>query len=254
LYWDLDLVTAQRTFGYTKVAPSFGSSFPTSPTINEHFFNTEAMKMYYFNGQGWVECIRVFAGYVQKNKVVTLSLGTQVNVNSPNSIGEILFDVNGNPLKRFVNDGSFVFLTSVDVIQPSNTNFESIKVNQLNISGKATENIPAYYCVIPKGRDNLGNTLIAKASFFNITDGEAFAVTNLQMNPNDVRQLVTRGYLQNPSWYWNVPPHTKLYVGGDGEIATYVSNAFSTQEIGYVVNLNTIFINIQPQVIRITPT
>jgi hypothetical protein len=248
LYWNIDLITGLRTFGYTKVNPAFGESFPTSPTIDQHFFNTTEMKMYYFNGQAWVECIRVFAGSIQAGKILTLSLGTQVNVHASCSAGDILFDVLKDPLKRFVDDGTFVFLTSDDVLPPLNFNEASFKINELNVSGKATMNIPKYYGVISQGKDTLGNILIAKASYFNI-DSPAFGITIDQLNPGDVRQLITSGFLQDGSWYWDVPPLTPLYIGGDGEISTFTQNAFSNQRIGYVVNLNTIYVSIGQQVL-----
>ena len=31
LYWDIDLITADRTFGYTTLLPLFGSTFPSTP-------------------------------------------------------------------------------------------------------------------------------------------------------------------------------------------------------------------------------
>lgn len=251
LYWDISLVTGRRTFGYTTSAPVFGATFPSSPTINEHFFNTSTMKMYYWNEQGWIECIRVFAGSLESGKIITISLGTQVNNNMKGVAGNILFDIYGKPLKRFTNDGSFEFLTQADVIQPPNTNFDSIKIGQLDISAIASTDIPKYYCVSSTGVNADGIPTIKKASYFDINN-EAYAITSVQMNQGDHRQLIHYGFVQDPTWYWDYPPLTPLFVGGDGEISLFVNNPYSSQKIGYVVNLNTIFINFERQILKTT--
>ena len=249
LYWNIDTETALRTFGSTQIAPSYGTSFPTSPSIDQHFFNLTDTTMYYWNGLSWVECIRIFAGGILNGVITPSNSGSQVDVyNVSINVGTILFDVFNNPVTKYLDDGSFVYLTSVDDIQPFNYNIVSLAYNTVNISGVALEYIPTYYCVITDGKDEYDNTIIKHASYFDINNS-AFAITTDNMMVGDIKQLVTHGYMQDPTWYWNYPPLTPLYVGGAGEITTYAVNPYSSQKIGFIVNLNTIFINIQNKIV-----
>lgn len=127
-------------------------------------------------------------------------------------------------------------------------NTVSFDYNQVNISGNAQTYIPRYHCVITEGKDDYDNVLISLSSYFDINDS-AFAITTEDMNVGDVKQLVTNGYIQDLTWYWNYPAFTSLYVGGAGELTTYTLNPYSSQKVGYVVNVNTIFINIQEKIL-----
>lgn len=249
LYWDIDLETAIRSFGSTQVQPSYGIDFPSSPVLDQHFFSLNDTTMYYWNGQSWVECIRIFAGSII-NGVITLSnSGSQVDLyNTTINTGTILFDVYNNPVTKYLDDGSYVFSTSADSIQPFNYNIVSLDFKSVDIAGIADEYIPQYYCVMTDGKDEYGNVIVSATSYFDINN-PAFAITTANMMEGDVKQLVTHGYIQDPTWYWNYPPLTPLYVGGAGEITTYVANPYSTQKIGFVVNLSTIFINIQHKIL-----
>lgn len=247
LYWDIDLITGKRSFGYTRFIPLFGNSYPTNPEVNQHYFYIPDMKMYYWNGQTWVECVRVFTGSLIAGVLTGISVGTQVNGTSSNVIGTILFDIYGNPLKKYI-DTFFVFLTSVDVIPPANTNLDSVDLSQLNISGITNSYIPKFYCVISGGSDSFNNIIISKASYMNINNA-AFAITTDNMNAGDVKQLITHGFLQDTSFNWQCPLLTPLFVGGDGEITVNVNSLFSIQKIGYVVNVNTIYIDIDRQIL-----
>lgn len=246
LYWDIDLITAKRGFGVTTNAPLFGNNFPDIPKLDQHFFSIPNMKMYYWNGMAWVESIRVFAGSIINGKLNTISLGTQVNINTPVNVGEILFDVNKNPVKRYTSSG-YEFLTTVDTIPPENDNLVNIKVNGLDINGISNSYIPKYYCVLAAGTDSNGTVSVVKASYFNNNYG-AFALTSANMLPGQTKQLITNGFVQDPEFEWNAPTFTPLFVGGDGELTLIPNNEFSIQKVGYVVNPTTIFIKFERQI------
>jgi hypothetical protein len=247
LYWDIDLITANRTFGFTQLPPGFGPNFPTSPEIDQHFFNQTKSKMYFFNGDTWIECIRVFAGSLIAGALTIMPQGTQVNINTPIDIGAILHDVYGKPVRKLVADG-FVFLTTTDVVQPFNTNLDTLSMAQLDLSGVCDRYIPKLYCVKSTGRTSQGDNMIEAASYFDI-DNAAFAVTSENMNPGEVKQLITQGFVQDMSFNWSFPPQTGLFVGGAGEITPHTNTEYSIQKIGHIVNANTIYINIGRHII-----
>jgi hypothetical protein len=242
LYWDLDLITTKRTFGFTKIAPTFGTVYPTSPAIDTHFFDLAKTTMFFWNGQNWIECIRVFAGTLTAGILTIMPQGTQVNLNTPNDIGTILIDVYGNPVRR-LSDAGFIFLTTTDAVQPYNSNLDSLSMAQLDLSGVADRYIPRFYCVKSVGLTPSGTTMIQPASFFDRSNG-AFAITSADMHAGDVRQLITHGFVQSDAFNFDLPPQTGLFVGGAGEITPHTNTTFSMQKIGHIVNTNTIFISI----------
>lgn len=249
LYWDIDLITADRSFGVTTNTPQFGNNFPSAPALDQHFFYIPTTTMYYWNGSAWVECLRVFAGSITNNAVNTVSLGTQVNLNASIDVGEIVFDVNGNPIKRFTSTG-YEFLTTVNIAPPDNNNLVNVKINNLDINGISNSYIPKYYCVLSAGVDGNGNIEVVKASYFNNNYG-AFALTSDNMSPGQVKQLIRNGFIQDPTFNWNTPTFTPLFVGGDGELTLTPNGEFSIQKVGHIVNPSTIFINFE-QLISLT--
>ncbi len=261
LYWDINLISGRRSFGYTQLRPLNGNTFPSTPQINQYYFNITYNKSYFWNGQNWIECIRVFAGLLNNGTLIYQNTGSQTNLTVQNESGLIVFDSNGLPLKRNISGSSFVFVTTIDKVQNTNLKLNNIKIGDLDISGYSTIFIPKHYCVIHKGIDNFDNKILAKASFFNTNDA-AYGITSENMNPGEVKQIILGGYIHDPTWYWNLPPLTPLFVGGDGEITNITPTTYSIQKIGYVVDLTTIFVNITEQIlysnnsplVSITPT
>ena len=68
-YWDLNVITGIKTYGYTNSFPVFGPVAPPSPVIDQHWFNTLTNGMFVWNGTNWVNKIRVFAGNLQNTQV-----------------------------------------------------------------------------------------------------------------------------------------------------------------------------------------
>lgn len=57
LYWDLSLTTGLRTFGHTIFEPIEQSDAPSTPAVDQHWFNTTDRKMYVWQGNSWSERI-----------------------------------------------------------------------------------------------------------------------------------------------------------------------------------------------------
>lgn len=83
LYWDIDLLTANVSFGITTIMPVAQHSAPVNPQVNLHWFDMSEFKMKVWNGQAWKDKIRVFAGIVKNGNTVTIESkleGTQVGL------------------------------------------------------------------------------------------------------------------------------------------------------------------------------
>jgi hypothetical protein len=100
LYWDIDLLSAARTFGFTLLAPIVSSIQP-SGINNQHWFNLTDNKMYVYQSGQWRAVLRVFAALVNNSIFTNLGsgligrpfAGSQVGLNTPNvHIGRITVD------------------------------------------------------------------------------------------------------------------------------------------------------------------
>ena len=99
LYWDLDIRTGNRTFGITKVAPINSPMQPASPTMDQHWFNTQTNEMKIWTGVAWVKRIRAFACKLAQGRIpvsmsanAPLFTGTQVGNNTTTYVGHIMYD------------------------------------------------------------------------------------------------------------------------------------------------------------------
>lgn len=247
LYWDIDLYTGERTFGYTTLAPSFGTSLPISPNLDEHFFDLNDYKMKVWNGSSWKTKIRVFAGVVQNGAIlIPLSDGSQVNLNQTRNIGHILFDDNGNPVKRFDRLGRGDFLTTESGISSQDIQLNSYKLEALQIAARAVEPAAKYHCLSLKGPNRLGLASYLEPNY------PCVGISVEDINKDEVRRFVTDGFITNEAWNFTESPNTPIWVGSNGEITTVVPSNVSMQRIGHLVDHNTVFIDIQ-EIILINP-
>jgi hypothetical protein len=255
LYWDINVKTAVRTYGYTTIAPSYGSSLPTTNLqINQHFFNTSTKMMMVWNGVSWDQRLRVFAGVLQSNGIlVPNSTGSQVGLFGNYSIGYILYDVNNNPLLRTSGSTNNYFVTTEDKVHTQYDVMNAYKIAGLLMNGIASEPIPAYYCVTWKGPLQLG-----VASYINYTY-PCVGISTDATGLNQLTQFVTKGFITNyGNWNWTEAPNTPLFVGATGELTTTVPNQYSLQKVGHIVSPDTIFVDLQELILiedtYVTPT
>jgi len=241
LYWDIDLSTGIRTFGTSKYALTFGAVLPTSPNIDQHFFDYNDNKMKVWDGKRWNEKLRVFAGYVQGGAVLnSQSFGSQVNLNAQISLGYILYDSNRNPLKISDKTGRSVFVTTESSIYTQNDIHNAYKIDAVLMDGKALEPIPAFHCITWKGPKQIG-----VASYVDYTR-PCIGVSVEKSGKDDVKQFITKGFVTNyNNWNFTAAPNTPLFVGSTGEITTTVPQQYSLQKIGHVVSPDTIFVDLQ---------
>jgi hypothetical protein len=245
LYIDIDIPTGVRTFGYTTVAPTYGSTIPASPVADQHFFNLKTKVMQVRVGNRWVDKVRLFVGYLQSGSIVNAySVGSTVGLNQSNYSGQILFDDAGKPVKRLDKFGSGAFLTTESFISYQNALDQSTKAEGHAITAKAIETIPANYCVCYKDYNKLG-----VASSTDITR-QCVGVSLAPYSNGEVVRFIKFGKISNPnSWNWSEPPMTTVFVGKNGEITTTVPNEYSMQRIGFIVDSNSIFVDITDQVL-----
>ena len=194
LYWNLNPLTAVRTFGFTTIQPTYGTNFPSSPVEDQHFFNINERQMYVFHVLKWLPIIRLFAAKVNNSNFTYLGVGgydgTQVNLNGSVSVGTILLDNQGNPIRS--NTGKF--FTTEDQIFTNGSQINTLRLDSSVLTAIAFENIPKYSIV---KYSNFGEVRLATTS--DTQDG-IVAIMLEDTLQDFVGSICVQGVITNPAW------------------------------------------------------
>jgi hypothetical protein len=90
LYVDKDINTGLLSYGYTATPDTYAKVAPTSPILDQCYFNVNEMKMYHYNGSAWEQNLRVFVG-----SVVTTDTAATVTIYPMTSKATYLDYING---------------------------------------------------------------------------------------------------------------------------------------------------------------
>ncbi len=235
LYWDIDVNTAARTFGWTLIPPTYGSPRPDTPQLDEHFYDTSVNKMFVWNGIKWIPKLRVFAGQLQNGSTLILeSTGSQVGINESGKAGYILFDQNSKAIRH----GDY-FLTTETVVNTIASKLNAYKLETIQNRAKSVTTIPAFHAVSWHGPNQIGLTT-------NVTPdrGAAIGLAIEDSGVTEVKRFVTDGFIVNDAWDFTDEPGSLVFVGKNGELTTSVPQQNSIQRMGQVVNNTTIFLNV----------
>lgn len=241
LYWDIDLTSGIRTFGYTSLEPVVSSTKPTFADKGLLWFNLADRKMYEYDGYGWIEKIRVFAGTYESNTLVPYSFESQVGLNETIYAGYILFDDNDFPLIRSNNR---TFLTTESQFYTTKSIIGAVKFDTVLFYAGAVENIPQY-SVVSYYDDNR----ISLASAGDPQKKAAVGLIRNEVYRTEVAAVVANGYVTNVDWNWVEPPATPVYLGTYGTLQTIPPQIGFIQKIGTIVSRDTILVDIDPQIL-----
>jgi hypothetical protein len=203
LYWDLDKLTATRTFGYTELEPVAQPTAPLAPETDQHWFDTSVNYMKVWTGSRWQEKIRVFAAQydtgtqtftsVSINSTAQRFDGTQAGLTGSNfNTGRIIVDNTGRPI---LNQSGEFFTTEDDFfINGSPINTIRLEANILTAS--PVENVAEYQVVAFTDFDR-----VSLASYHDLQDS-AIAIAVQDILKDDVGSFVVQGIITNPAWNW----------------------------------------------------
>ena len=213
LYWNLDLLTAVRTFGFTTVAPVYG---PTQPTaVNGlHWFDTVNHKMFLYQTGGWREVVRLFAAKV--NNAIFTGLGEGITgqpfagsqvrlVNFGLTAGRIIVDETGTPIRRTNN----LFFTSEDEFFINGSPVNTIRLEANIVNATAKENIARYQVV---KYTSFGHIHLAT---YNDIQTTMLAMSMEDILLEHTGTLCVQGVITNPEWNWQTVG-ASLWVNGYG--------------------------------------
>ena len=242
LYWDVSLLNGQVTFGNTLVNPFYGVNEPPHPVLNDqHWFDNNTNLMKVWNGSKWIPKVRVFAGTYNSSAIlVPRQRGTQVNLNVSCNAGSILIGKNNYPLR----DADGTFVTTESNLIASHTTGENIKFDAAQLFAEATAFIPKYSLV-----SYIASRKVQVGSYLN-TELEVNGIMVDEYFTGEVGNVVAHGLVRNDQWDW--PLHSvnrPLFCGQHGEVTLTPPPVGISQEIGYVYDADTIYINIQTPII-----
>lgn len=247
LYWDVDFISGELTRGYTTLAPTYGPNPPSSPAVDQHWFDTSQKVMKVWTGSLWVEKIRLFAvKYQSGTTLVHYPVGTQVALSGGRVYaGAILFDPDGKPLQKFQRNRRGQFITTETDLHSQFSRIANFRVEAAIVQGEAQENIPLHHCV---AYSNYNELILARNTVLN---RPAIGIAVEEMFTGEVRSFITKGFVTDEvNWDWSsYPVGTSLFVGPNGELITNPGGSVLTQQkIGSVVDKTTIFVDVGPSI------
>ncbi len=248
LYWDLDLLTGAKTYGYTILEPIESAAPPRNPQDQQHWYNISLNKMYVWSASGnkWQPRVRVFAAQLTGNGLfISMSnsspsfTGTQTGVTisslygSPAfTAGALVFDADGKVLKR--SNGTF--FTSEDIAVTGVASSSQVKYGAMLIEAEATDNIPKFSIVQFTDFNKIttaNNELITEAPY---------GITNQDAAVGDIVSVMMEGIITNPFWDWSsLGVNAPLYLDTNGQLTGQRPTV--PVIIGYVIDRDVILIN-----------
>ena len=219
LYWDINTLTAAKTYGFTSVQPIVQAVAPT-PAEDLHWFDTSTNVMRVYNGTRWQEKIRVFAamyniGTSQFISVSALSTqqrfdGTQIGNNNKSNTGRIIVDNTARPITNQSNE----FFTTEDDFFVNGSPINTIRLEANILTATPVENVAGYQIVRFSEFDS-----VELASYHNLQTS-AIAIAMQDVNKGEVGAFVVQGIITNPSWNWTTVGKA-LWVLEEGILVDY---------------------------------
>lgn len=246
LYWDIDLATGVVTRGTTQVEPLFGPMTPPDyigiydlqPVNDMHFFNTLTRQHYVYDEENmvWVEKLRVFAGQVDENGVLTAKpYASQVGLVGATTAGYILRNIYGEPIVSdngtFMNTGTGYTITTGSNV-PLNVSLDATTVFAL-----AAEPLPELIAVAP---DSTGGWVPANGP----TGKMAIGITVNPVAQGVLFKPATYGVIRHDQFFFDVADIGKtVWLGANGELLTTRPFGYIGQALGTVMATDAMFLN-----------
>jgi hypothetical protein len=257
LYWDLNLLTGIRTFGSTSLLPITSDTMPSDPEVDQHWFNLKDIRtshyddhldvtitktlhancMYVWDGELWIEKIRLFAGTYYNGGVSANLLSSQVGLYTSCDAGFITYDEYNNPAQSITSDDTYRFLTSTSQFDQTHVVSTTVSFQSTFEYSVAAEDLPKHSIVAY----SLDNTLVLAT--YNDPLCAGVGVVEYDVNSGSETVCVTNVYVTDPSWNFTVDPSTPIYLGLDGAFQLDPPTSGIIQQVGYVISSDTVYID-----------
>src|ERR1017187_3694292 len=211
LYWDVNTATGAVTRGFTTAGFTYGLVLPSSPILDQHWFNVGSWVMNVWDGTNWIEKIRVFAGtFNSTSGIVSEAFASQINDATQSIAGYILYDLNARGVidpsdETFVNTGDGLTVQLGAFTMP-------LSLDNSVAYMIASEPIPDKSLVSIAGQNRVG---LASISSGRLAIGmvEAGVVTGSTV------RLTFSGIIYNDQWNFDVSLMGRpIYLGENGAL------------------------------------
>lgn len=239
LYVDLNTATGHKTYGITRVAPSYGPTQPTSPVDDQHWFDTVNMvtKVYSAATLRWSDRVRIVFGHWDGLTFNPMAFGSAVNIVSTVGVasGSVIYDAAGKVLK----DSRSRFLTTEDKMFSDSAATHEFSLESNITRAIADENLPAFHVVKWTDFDKV------QLADYDDTSNVAVALTLNSATKGNPIELCIQGKIINDAWDWPTV-NTALWINENGEFSAIDPFDISTRAarrvpVARVLDRNTIF-------------
>jgi PKD repeat protein len=237
LYWDINLITAALSRGITTLPPIYSAAAPSTPAVDQHWFDLSSTTMKVWSGSKWLEKVRVFAGSLSSGSILTpYQAGiSQVGLVGEYDAGNIILDSYNKPLRQ--SDGTFV--TSATNLILTNNSSKSIRLEGDVLSGQAIEPIPKFSFV--QVQPNRTLELARSSDYMSRISG----IVLEDLYTNEIGTIVSAGLIRNELWNFDSTLINRpIFCGQNGEVQTTPPTTGVLQQAGFVYDTDSIFINI----------
>lgn len=251
MYIDINLMTARRTFGTTNVEPTYGDKSPINPPLDQHWFDTNlnVMCMKVWNGEHWVEKIRLFVASYRTGAILdAYDYGTQINIREQCDAGFILFDPEGKPVKRYHKRDGGEFFTTSSIFTTHTAKAVNISLDAINMTVIAAEPMPAFSLV---SRDNEDGHV--RLATYTKSSHPAIGMIQEDFHDGEVGIYTQAGYVYNELWNWTERAGTLLFLGENGQLTVTPTQTRMLQVVGEIASQTSIRLNIQPPIMYDDP-
>ena len=239
LYWDINLASGVRTFGHTLVAPIAQSvAPPTNQLVTDlHWFDLSTNRMKVYNGNSFVEVVRVFAAkLINGTTFQSMSVrapdftGTQVGLEVPASPGALVFDSVGQPIRT----GDGAFFTTEDPFVTGIPTGASLKINSTLVPAAANQPLTKFQVVQFVGFNKVGPAAPA------LSNDVILGIVDRNLAATEITNISIQGLIFNEEWdFTSAGVNAAVYVGVGGMVS--LTSVFPTQApVGRVVDKQTI--------------
>lgn len=247
IYFSIDPITATLSTHTTSVVNSYSRflshEVPTSPEIDQIYFDLNDMMLKQWNGEYWEEVIGVALGVFNNKSIVDLFIGmSHANITGDYIISSpIVYNNNSMPV-RVLTDRGFEFLTKFENEKLNLTNFVNINLEHTVVKSKASTNISENDILVRND-----NYTIKPASAY--LEKNAIGISLSACKEGDECMILERGFMTSNLWRWESEPHTPLFFDASGKLTTESPlpnddpHNKIAQRVGYIIDPNTIFFN-----------
>lgn len=238
LFWDLDKLTGDRTFGWTKLEPITSTTAPMSPEYDQHWFDLTNTCMKVYDGANWVKYIRVFACTYDSGTIIAYPLLSQVSIFTECDAGFIVYDDINTPTQKATPDGSYSFLTSDSNFAESGSVTTTVSLNQTITYGVASTFLPKYTLV-----SYATDGKLKIASYDDEYKSLVVGITTQDVEAGESFYYKKTTYITDPSAYWSEAPSSPLYLGLNGKLSAYPPVFGFIQKVGVVLSTTEVYID-----------